>query len=82
MMRKNVYIIAGPNGSGKTTFAKRRSKRKRRVRELTISEKAEKALKEAVQKVIEDHKRTGDPLVVWQNGRVAKIPPGRLLRKR
>ncbi|MFZ5800897.1 MAG: hypothetical protein ACOY3D_05945 [Candidatus Omnitrophota bacterium] len=23
MKNKNVYIIAGPNGSGKTTFAKR-----------------------------------------------------------
>ena len=42
--------------------------------------KAEKALKEAVQEVIEDHKHTGRPVVIWRNGRVAKVPASRLLR--
>jgi hypothetical protein len=23
---------------------------------------------------IADHKRTGDPIVIWQNGKVVKIP--------
>jgi len=31
---------------------------------------AEIALKEAVAKAIADHARTGDPIVVWRDGRV------------
>ena len=34
---------------------------------------AEQALKEAVAKVIEEHRITGDPIVVWKNGKVLKI---------
>lgn len=52
--------------------------KKRKTLRLSLSQKAEKALKEAVRKVVEDHKRTGDPLLVWQNGRVKKISPHRL----
>jgi hypothetical protein len=37
--------------------------------------KAEQALREAVAEVIEARKRSGDPLVVWQNGKVARIYP-------
>ncbi len=42
---------------------------------------AEKALKEAVRSVIEDHKRTGRPVIIWRNGKVAKVPASQLLRK-
>ena len=42
---------------------------------------ATKALKEAVRGVIEDHKRTGRPLIIWRNGKVAKVPASQLLRK-
>ena len=35
--------------------------------------KAERALREAVAEVIESHKRSGDPIVVWKDGKVAKI---------
>lgn len=45
---------------------------------LSLSQKAEKALKEAVRNVIKDHKRTGDPILVWRNGKVAKISPNNL----
>lgn len=45
---------------------------------LSLSQKAEKALKEAVRNVVKDHKRTGDPLLIWRNGRVAKISPNHL----
>ena len=51
---------------------------KKKTDKLSLTQKAEKALKEAVRNVIKDHKRTGDPLLVWQNGKVAKIFPGRL----
>lgn len=43
--------------------------------------KAEKAIKEAVQEVIEDHKRSGRPLVICRRGKVVKIPAARLSGK-
>ncbi len=43
--------------------------------------KAERALKEAVREVIEDHKRTGRPLVIWRNGKVAKVSANKLSHK-
>ncbi len=35
---------------------------------------AEEALKEAVREVIRDHKRQGNPIAVWKNGKVVQIP--------
>lgn len=46
----------------------------------SIVRKAEKALKIAVAKVIEEHRRNGLPLVVWKNGKVVRIPANRLRR--
>ena len=43
---------------------------------------AVKAIKEAARGVIEDHKRTGRPVVIWRNGKVAKVPASQLMRKR
>lgn len=40
--------------------------------------KAEKALKEAVVMAIEDHRLSGDPIVVWKGGKVVKVPPEQL----
>ncbi|MFA4982190.1 MAG: hypothetical protein WC592_06975 [Candidatus Omnitrophota bacterium] len=50
----------------------------RKTHILSLSQKAEKALKEAVRNVIKDHKRTGDPLLVWRHGKVVKISPNHL----
>lgn len=50
-------------------------------RQASLSEKALVALRKAVREVIKDHARTGDPMVIWQNGKVAWIPPAQLLRK-
>ena len=36
--------------------------------------RAEEALKKAVAKAISDHKRTGDPIVIWRDGKIVKIP--------
>lgn len=47
-----------------------------------ISVKAEKAMKAAVAKTIRDHARTGDPVVIWRNGKVVWVPAGQLLRQR
>ena len=46
-----------------------------------VSVKAEKALKEAVTDTIRDHARTGDPIVIWRNGKVTWIPAKRLLQQ-
>jgi hypothetical protein len=50
----------------------------RKTHILSLSQKAEKALKEAIRNLVKDHKRTGYPLLVWQNGKVAKISPNSL----
>ncbi len=41
---------------------------------LTILDKAELAMKEAIKKVVKQHKKDGRPLAVWKDGRVKKIP--------
>ena len=39
-----------------------------------ISQKAGKAIKKAVRGVIADRKMRGEPLIIWKNGKVVKIP--------
>ena len=53
-------------------------KRKRARRTPTVVQKAGKALRIAVAKTIEEHRISGDPIVVWKDGRVAKIPASRI----
>ena len=48
---------------------------------ISLANRAEKALKEAVLGVIRDHKKTGDPVIVWRGGRVVKADAGKLLRR-
>lgn len=48
----------------------------------SVTSKAEIALKKAVQKVVAEHKRTGEPLIVWKNGKVARISAAQASRKR
>jgi len=49
---------------------------KRSIRLINV--KAEKALKKAVAKTIQDHARTGDPIVIWRNGKVMWVPAKQL----
>lgn len=63
-------------GFGASMTKKERSLRKAPA----IIRKADKALKVAVAKVVEDRRKSGDPLVVWRNGKVVKIPANRLSR--
>ena len=58
---------------------KKNGKLKRSVH--LISVKAEKAMKAAVAKTIQDHARTGDPIVIWRNGKVVWIPAKTLVRQ-
>ena len=48
---------------------------------MSLSEKAEMALKEAFRGVVEEHKRLGLPVAIWRNGKVAKVSASQLLRK-
>ena len=45
--------------------------RKDRISIDTLQDMAEKALKEAVREVVLRHRKTGRPLAVWENGKVA-----------
>ena len=42
---------------------------------MTLQDKAEAALKKAVRGVVEQHKKSGRPLAVWQNGKTVRISP-------
>lgn len=54
----------------------------KKISDAKLHAGATKAIKEAVRGVIEDHKRTGRPVIIWRNGKVAKVPASQLLRKR
>jgi hypothetical protein len=43
------------------------------VLELPLLERAELALKSAVEKVMEEHAREGFPVYVWRDGKVVEI---------
>jgi hypothetical protein len=58
------------------------TKRKRAQKVPTFVLKAEKALRIAVAKAIEDHRLNGDPIVVWENDRMVKIPASRIPRRK
>jgi hypothetical protein len=42
---------------------------------LSLQDKAELALKEAVRDVVKRHKKSGRPLSVWSHGKVVRISP-------
>ncbi|MFZ4438169.1 MAG: hypothetical protein ACOYOS_07065 [Syntrophales bacterium] len=45
------------------------------IRDLPLKVKAEMALKEAVAEAIAEHKRQGNPIAVWRNGKAVWIQP-------
>lgn len=47
-------------------------------KKMSLQDMAEAALKKAVREVIERHKKTGRPLVVWKNGKTVRISPNRV----
>lgn len=40
---------------------------------ITLQDKAELAMKEAIEQVIERHKKSGRPLAVWENGKLRQV---------
>jgi len=54
--------------------AKRQSPMKKKAgHKVSLEEMALKALKEAVSEAIKDHEKTGDPIVIYRNGKIAKV---------
>ncbi len=53
-------------------------KREEKLSDMPLEKLAELALKKAVAKTIEDHRRTGDPIVIWRDGKVVKVHPDQL----
>lgn len=49
---------------------------------LSLQDKAELAMKEAVREVVERHRATGRPLAVWEKGKVRYISAAEVLRQR
>jgi hypothetical protein len=45
---------------------------------LPLAVRAEMALKEAVQEVVEEHIRDGRPLYIWRDGKVVALSPQEL----
>ena len=43
------------------------------ILELPLAQRAEMALKAAVEKVVEEHVRDGRPLYIWRDGKVAEV---------
>jgi hypothetical protein len=46
-----------------------------------LEERAQMALKEAVDKVMEEHIREGLPMYIWRDGRVVAVPAEELRKK-
>jgi hypothetical protein len=47
---------------------------KKNLKDIPIGIRAEEALKKAVADAIADHKRFGNSIVIWRDGKVEKIP--------
>ena len=43
-----------------------------------LAYRAEKALKRAVAKAIDEHRRQGIPIAVWRDGKVVRVEPDQL----
>ena len=52
----------------------------KKVHISALASKAVRALRQAVRHVIKEHQRTGQPVVVWDRGKVVRIPADRAFR--
>jgi predicted ABC-type ATPase len=85
---KRLYIVGGPNGAGKITIAMGILSRTLECYEYVNADSIATALSpfmpesvsmESVPKAVADalqkHKRNGQSIVVWRDGRIVEIPP-------
>ena len=47
-------------------------------RGITIQDKAVLAIKSAIRQVVAEHKKSGRPLAIWKNGKMARIAANKL----
>jgi hypothetical protein len=47
-----------------------------------LHSQAEQALKKAVRKVIEEHKKSGQPLAIWRNGKVVRLSAKKISKEK
>lgn len=55
-------------------------KRSQKKMPLFIAD-ADKAMKDAVRKAIQEHAESGNPIAIWKNGKVVWIPAKKLLAR-
>ena len=51
---------------------------KKDIKNIFLEEMAEEALKKAVARVVEEHRKSGEPLAVWRGGEVVHVPADQL----
>jgi len=52
--------------------------KKRTYKSSRFVTQANRALRQAVRKLIRERKRTGEPLIVWRRGKVVKVSADKL----
>lgn len=48
--------------------------KKKDIKKLSVPEKAELAMKAAVKKTMTEHKKRGEPVAVWKDGKSVWLP--------
>lgn len=51
---------------------------KKDLKKMSLGDMAEEALRRAVDRVVEEHRKSGEPLAVWRNGKVVHVPADQL----
>ena len=45
---------------------------------MSLSDMADEALRKAVARAVEEHRKSGEPLAVWRDGKVVRVPADQL----
>jgi len=54
------------------------NKIKKKLSNMLLAFRAEEALKKVVAKVIADHRRSGEPIAIWRDGKAVLVHPEEL----
>ena len=68
-MSKQLYIIAGCNGAGKTAMKKKGTKKE------SLKDKLLKGLDLAYERMIAEKRKNKQKIVVWREGKIVTITP-------
>jgi predicted ABC-type ATPase len=60
------------------TFVGRIMKKDKMLSKPALVKKVEKALKAAADRAAAEHRRSGNPLVIWRDGKIVKIPANKI----